>query len=248
MPPRHAYWTILVGDSPTAFRAADRADLLPTFERLKQKQPDVVLKWFARGQLWESQEAQRAAEQPARPPADRERRGPGWRPGGSHRDPRDRFKPKPREDRERGARPDRSRPDRPRSDRPRPDRPLPDRPPPDRPREDRPPRDDRSERSSRPPRSPGSIAKVVGPLRNPGQVFGKPQGRPSETSGQVLRKPRAGPSTNLRAGPSKASGQVLRQASGQARFRKPPGRPFETSGQVLRKPQGRPSTSSGQAV
>ena len=23
MPPRHAYWTILVGDSPTAFRAAD---------------------------------------------------------------------------------------------------------------------------------------------------------------------------------------------------------------------------------
>ena len=60
MPPRHAYWTILVGDSPTAFRAADRADLLPTFERLKQKHPDVVLKWFARGQLWESQEAQDA--------------------------------------------------------------------------------------------------------------------------------------------------------------------------------------------
>ena len=77
MPPRHAYWTILVGDSPTAFRAADRADLLPTFERLKQKHPDVVLKWFARGQLWESQEAQRAAERPARPTADREGRGPG---------------------------------------------------------------------------------------------------------------------------------------------------------------------------
>ena len=103
MPPRYAYWTILVGDSPTAFRAADRDDLLPTFERLKQKHPDVVLKWFARGQLWESQEAQRAAEQPARPPADRERRGPEWRPGGSHRDPRDRFKPKPREDRGRAG-------------------------------------------------------------------------------------------------------------------------------------------------
>src|SRR5215470_9827071 len=115
MPPRHAYWTILVGDSPTAFRAADRADLLPTFERLKQKHADVVLKWFSRGRVWDSPEAQREAERPSRPPADRERRGPEWRPGGSHRDPRDRFKPKkPREDRERGARPDRPRSDRPR--------------------------------------------------------------------------------------------------------------------------------------
>ena len=28
MPPRHAYWTILIGNAPTAFRAHDRADLL----------------------------------------------------------------------------------------------------------------------------------------------------------------------------------------------------------------------------
>ena len=37
MPPRHAYWTILVDDLPTAFRAAEREDLLPTFERLRKK-------------------------------------------------------------------------------------------------------------------------------------------------------------------------------------------------------------------
>ena len=44
MPPRHAYWTILIGDAPTAFRAHDRADLVPTFERLRQKQPGVTMK------------------------------------------------------------------------------------------------------------------------------------------------------------------------------------------------------------
>ena len=101
MPPRHAYWTILVGDAPTAFRAADRADLVPTFERLRHTHPEVVLKWFARGRLWESPEAQRAAERAPRPRGDQERRGPEWRPGGTHRDPRDRFKPKPRDQRER---------------------------------------------------------------------------------------------------------------------------------------------------
>jgi len=62
MPPRHTYWTILVGTSPTAFRAAERADLVPTFERLRGKHPEVVLKWFARGKLWDSQEAQHDAE------------------------------------------------------------------------------------------------------------------------------------------------------------------------------------------
>ena len=174
MPPRHAYWTILVGDSPTAFRSADRADLLPTFERLKQKHPDVVLKWFARGQLWESQEAQRAAERPARPTADREGRGPEWRPGGSHRDPRDRFKPKPREDRDRGARPDRPRPDRP--------------------REDRPPRDDRGDRSSRPPQGRPWVnreSRGRPPFgKPPGRSFDKPQGRPfDKPQGKPFGKP-----------------------------------------------------------
>jgi hypothetical protein len=108
MPPRHVYWTILVGDAPTAFRAHDRADLLPTFERLRQKHPNVVLKYFARGRLWASPEDARAADAPR--PADS--RGREWRPGGTHRDPRDRFKKKPRTDRpaaspssERSARP-----------------------------------------------------------------------------------------------------------------------------------------------
>ena len=66
MTPRHTYWTILIGTAPTAFRAADRADLLPTFERVREKQPDAVLKWFARGRLWDSPEAQRDMERAAR--------------------------------------------------------------------------------------------------------------------------------------------------------------------------------------
>ena len=90
MPPRHAYWTILIGDSPTAFRARDREELLPTFERLRAKQPDAVLKWFERGRLWASpEEARGPAPAFGGPP---ERRGKDWRPGGAHRDPRDRFK------------------------------------------------------------------------------------------------------------------------------------------------------------
>lgn len=95
MPPRHVYWTILIGNAPTAFRAHDRADLVPTFERLRQTQPDVTMKYFARGRLWDSPEHARSQFE-APPPADR--RGRDWRPGGSHRDPRDRFKgkrPKP---------------------------------------------------------------------------------------------------------------------------------------------------------
>jgi hypothetical protein len=91
MPPRHVYWTILIGNAPTAFRAHDRADLLPTFERLRQKQPDVTMKYFARGRLWESAEEARNDAARSRSP---EARGRDWRPGGSHRDPRDRFKPK----------------------------------------------------------------------------------------------------------------------------------------------------------
>jgi len=91
MPPRHVYWTILIGNAPTAFRAHDRADLVPTFERLRQKQPDVSMKYFARGRLWESpEEARRDAVHP--PPTGP--RGRDWRPGGTHRDPRDRFKRK----------------------------------------------------------------------------------------------------------------------------------------------------------
>ena len=54
MPPRYAYWTIIAGGLPTAFRMAERAEILPTFRRLQEKHPDAELKYFARGGLWKS--------------------------------------------------------------------------------------------------------------------------------------------------------------------------------------------------
>jgi hypothetical protein len=54
MPPRYAYWTILVDDQPTAFRSALQEDLMPTFKRLKQKHPSATMKWFQSGKLWDS--------------------------------------------------------------------------------------------------------------------------------------------------------------------------------------------------
>ena len=99
MPPRHHYWTIIVDDKPTAFRAAEQEELMPTLRQLQARHPDAVMKWFARGRLWESQDIERAdAAARRRPPAgDRrppagDRRGREWRPGGEHKDPRDRFK------------------------------------------------------------------------------------------------------------------------------------------------------------
>lgn len=90
MPPRYAYWTILIDQKPTAFRAREREELLPTFHQLGRKNPDVVLKWFARGRLWESPEEAQAAQRAPKAPL--EKRGHAWRPGGEHRDPRERFK------------------------------------------------------------------------------------------------------------------------------------------------------------
>src|SRR3954471_17518506 len=78
MPPRFAYWTIIAGGLPTAFRAAERDELLPTFTRLKEKQPDAEMKWFARGKLWASPEE-------ARHDTDRRRQDPR---GGDRRDSR----------------------------------------------------------------------------------------------------------------------------------------------------------------
>ena len=89
MPPRFAYWTILAGGLPTAFRAADREDLLPTFKRIHEKHPDAEMKWFARGRLWASPEE--AREHAARRNSS-ERRDRNWRPGGDHRDRREPHK------------------------------------------------------------------------------------------------------------------------------------------------------------
>ena len=99
MPPRYAYWTILIDQQPTAFRAKDREELLPTFAQLQRKNPDVVMKWFARGRLWDSPE-QAQWSQRNLPPVS-ERRGPEWRPGGKHEDPRARFDKPKRERQER---------------------------------------------------------------------------------------------------------------------------------------------------
>ena len=81
---------------PTAFRAREREELLPTLHQLRRKNTDVVMKWFARGQVWtspeEAQTAQRAPKLP-RETCDRD-----WRPGGAHRGPRDRLKSHPKTD------------------------------------------------------------------------------------------------------------------------------------------------------
>jgi hypothetical protein len=114
MPPRYSYWTIIIEQQPTAFRAAREEDLLPTFNRLKQKHPSAVMMWFQRGRLWASRSEAQAAliaerrgsrrPSPSTRTRDRGRAGeaePGagaapsrdrtWRPGGDHRDPRQRY-------------------------------------------------------------------------------------------------------------------------------------------------------------
>jgi hypothetical protein len=221
MPPRFAYWTIILDGAPTSFRTKEREEILPLFNQLKAKNPAALLKWFSGGRLWDSPEQakdvrdvekvrrfreERAKEakaqheggedplaefrrqhgrpadgsdQPApanravpgspegedrpwsrgasaprasRPPSDR--RGKDWRPGGEHKDPRDKYKLPPGEARKRwkdrnlgprvprpfGSKPGGDRPygDRPRGDRPFGSKPGGDRPYGDRPRSDRP--------------------------------------------------------------------------------------------------------------
>jgi len=92
VPPRFAYWTILLDGKPTAFRAAEQGELLPTFKRLQEKHPDAVMRWFARGKLWSSPEEARSETARRAEAADAEARGRNWRPGGSHRDPRQPYK------------------------------------------------------------------------------------------------------------------------------------------------------------
>ena len=163
MPPRYVYWTILIDDKPTAFRAREQEDLLPTLAQLRRTNANVVMKWFARGRIWDSPEAEREAQQ--RPAATGEKRGRDWRPGGMHEDPRDRFKKKQREERERDKagppRGDRPWSNKPPSGPPRGDRPWskPSGPPSGAPRGDRPwtkpsgpPRGDRPWSNKRPPR------------------------------------------------------------------------------------------------
>ena len=150
MPPRFAYWTILAGGLPTAFRSAERDDLLPTFRRIKEKHPDAELKYFSGGKLWNSPADARLARQSQQTErAVRPARGREWRPGGEHRDPRQQFRDRKKSsnqdrrrqrwerkmDKARKTPRDQERPPRP-EPQPNPDYEAP--PPPDRPREPRP--------------------------------------------------------------------------------------------------------------
>ncbi|HTV01622.1 MAG TPA: hypothetical protein VMF13_13830 [Luteitalea sp.] len=78
---RGAFWTIIVDDQPTAFRAPVREDLIPTLKQLQRQNPAAAIKWFQRGKLWDTPGD---AMDAGRPP----RRGAEWRPGGEHKDPR----------------------------------------------------------------------------------------------------------------------------------------------------------------
>jgi len=90
MPPSHSFWVIVHGSVPTAFRARQREDLLPTLVQLQRTQQEVSLVWFENGRTWESPEAAREALEARRRMA-RERK-PSWRPGGAHIDPREKYK------------------------------------------------------------------------------------------------------------------------------------------------------------
>jgi hypothetical protein len=89
VPPRYAYWTILIDNIPTAFRSRDAEELLPTLNQLRRKNSDVVMKWFARGRLWDTPEQAQWAGKNLK--GSEEKRGRDWRPGGEHKDPRARF-------------------------------------------------------------------------------------------------------------------------------------------------------------
>jgi len=89
MPPRYAYWTILIDGKATAFRAKESEELLPTLNQLRRKNDDVKLRYFSRGKLWDSPEQALWAAKNAG--GFGEKRGADWRPGGTHKDPRARF-------------------------------------------------------------------------------------------------------------------------------------------------------------
>ncbi len=85
----HAFWVILSGAVPTAFRSPRREDLLPTLHQLQRTQSDVTLRWFDRGKLWDSPDAAKIALIEGR--RQTSGRNSDWRPGGAHKDPRARY-------------------------------------------------------------------------------------------------------------------------------------------------------------
>ena len=208
MPPRHSFWVILIGKTPTSFRGKDREDLVPTLRQLQRTQSDVTLRWFERGRVWESPEAAIGAAKLAATVA-REKRTKEWRPGGEHRDPKARFdltrdQKRAKFKREQGGKDERGhdrpqspfgprvprapRPDRPWSDRSKPasfperalpDHSRPDRARPDRARPDRPWSDRAKFDRPKPGRSPFAD-RGPRPPRDTGERRDRPWGPPRE--------------------------------------------------------------------
>ena len=90
MPPRFAYWTIILDDAPTSFRTKEREEILPLFNQLKAKNPSALLKWFSGGKLWDSPEQAREARElekvrQFREERARERKEQQWGPEASPR-------------------------------------------------------------------------------------------------------------------------------------------------------------------
>ena len=78
MPPRYAYWTILVDDQPTAFRAGAQGRPDADLQSPEGKAPSATMMWFQNGKLWPSrldaQEAMRARGEMGRRGDERKRR------------------------------------------------------------------------------------------------------------------------------------------------------------------------------
>ena len=193
MPPRHTYWTIIVGNQPTAFRSATRDELLPTLKQLQSKHADAVMMWFARGRLWTSDHEAREAlvrdRRPRRPEGSTDR--PGGGPPNSRPQGRPQFRDRPREDRAPGPKPE-SR-DRPPHDRPRGPKPeWRDRPPHDRPRGPKPESRERAPHDR--PRGPKPESRDRSPNDRTGQdrtgQGGERRGRDWRPGGEH-RDPRA---------------------------------------------------------
>jgi hypothetical protein len=73
MPPRFRYWTVVIDGVPTAFRAHESHELVPTLRQLQRHARSAILMWFENGRLWRSPDEarlsaleRRAAERPAK--------------------------------------------------------------------------------------------------------------------------------------------------------------------------------------
>ena len=74
MPPRYAYWTIILDGAPTSFRTKEREEILPLFNQLRAKNPGAELKWFSGGKIWDSPDQAREARAVEKVRAFREQR------------------------------------------------------------------------------------------------------------------------------------------------------------------------------